>query len=289
MGDTRIMQLGDGRELAWLEVGKARGTPVFAFHGTPGSRRQVSFDATTITSSGVRLVAPDRPGYGHSSYHTGRTLRDWASDVAALADHLKVERFAVIGVSGGGPHAAACARFLPDRVSSAGLVSGVGPIAEPGLNGTMEGFNRGLMRLAQTVAPALLPLFALQQVVGRHWPDKTLQSAKKRMAEPDAALLDRPDVRAVFLEDARQATGSSARAAAQDFELFVRDWGFRLSDIAVPVHVWHGDLDKNVPFSHGEYMAERIPGARFHACPGEGHLLVVDHLGEILRAVSDTA
>jgi pimeloyl-ACP methyl ester carboxylesterase len=288
VGDTRITQLDDGRELAWLEVGKARGAPVFAFHGTPGSRRQVSFDEATITASGVRLVAPDRPGYGHSSYHAGRTLRDWASDVAALADHLKIERFAVIGVSGGGPHAAACARFLPDRVSIAGLVSGVGPIAEPELHDSMEGFNRGLMRLAQTVAPALLPLFALQQVVGRHWPDKVLQTAQKRMAEPDAALLDRPDVRAVFLEDARQATGSSARAAAQDFELFVRDWGFRLADIAVPVHVWHGDLDKNVPFSHGEYMAARIPGARFHACPGEGHLLVVDHLGEILRAVSVT-
>jgi len=208
------------------------------------------------------------------------------SDVAALADHLKIERFAVIGVSGGGPHAAACARFLPDRVTAAGLVSGVGPIAEPGLTDSMEGFNRGLIRLARTVAPALLPLFALQEVAMRRWPDKALQSAKKRMAEPDAALLNRPDVRAVFLEDARLATGSTARAATQDFELFVRDWGFRLADIEVPVHVWHGDLDKNVPFSHGEYVAEHVPGARFYACPGEGHLLVVDHLGEILGAVS---
>lgn len=286
MGDTRIMQLDDGRELAWLEVGKPRGAPVIAFHGTPGSRLQVSFDEKTISASGVRLVAPDRPGYGHSSYHAGRTLRDWASDVAALADHLKIERFAVIGVSGGGPHAAACARFLPGRVTVAGLVSSVGPLAEPALDRTMEGFNRGLTRLARTVAPALLPLFALQEVAVRHWPEKALQSAKKRMAEPDAALLDRPDVRAVFLEDVRHATGSSARAAAQDFELFVRDWGFRLADVAVPVHVWHGDLDKNVPYAHGEFMAERIPGAQFHACPGEGHLLVVDHLGEILRAVS---
>jgi len=286
MGDTRIMQLDDGRELAWLEAGKPRGAPVIAFHGTPGSRRQVSFDDKAITASGVRLVAPDRPGYGHSSYHAGRTLRDWASDVAALADHLKIERFAVIGVSGGGPHAAACARFLPDRVTAAGLVSGVGPIAEPGLTDSMEGFNRGLIRLARTVAPALLPLFALQEVAMRRWPDKALQSAKKRMAEPDAALLNRPDVRAVFLEDARLATGSTARAATQDFELFVRDWGFRLADIEVPVHVWHGDLDKNVPFSHGEYVAEHVPGARFYACPGEGHLLVVDHLGEILGAVS---
>ena len=280
------MQLGDGRELAWLETGRARGTPVLAFHGTPGSRRQVAFDEKTVAAAGVRMIAPDRPGYGHSSYQPGRTLADWASDVAALADHLRVEQFAVMGLSGGGPHAAACARFLPDRVTAAALVSGVGPLAEPGFDSDMEGFNRGLVRLAQVAAPVVVPLFALQQLAMRRWPERALQAMQKRMAEPDAALLQRPDVRAVFLEDARLSSGSTARAAAQDFELFVRDWGFRLADIAVPVHVWHGDLDKNVPFAQGRSMSERIPGARFHPCPGEGHLLVVDRLGEILHTVS---
>jgi len=86
----------------------------------------------------------------------------------------------------------------------------------------------------------------------------------------------------------RHSSGSSARAAAQDFEIFVRDWGFRVADIAVPVHVWHGDVDKNVPFAHGRYMAERIPGAQFHPCPGEGHLLVFEHLGEVLETLSAT-
>ena len=281
-----VLALPDGRDLAFAEYGDPDGAPVFAFHGTPGSRLQVSFDEATIAAAGVRLVAPDRPGYGHSSYHAGRTLGDWASDVAALADHLKIERFAVIGVSGGGPHAAACARFLSGRVTGAGLVSSVGPVTEPGFDGAMEGFNRGLVRLARALPASLLPLFALQELLVRRWPDQALQAAKKRMAEPDAALLDRADVRAVFLQDVRHATGSSARAAMQDFELFVRDWGFRLADIAVPVQVWHGDLDKNVPFAHGQYMAGQIPGAQFHPCPGEGHLLVVERLGEILRAVS---
>jgi pimeloyl-ACP methyl ester carboxylesterase len=288
MGDTRIMELEDGRELAWLEAGRARGTPVLAFHGTPGSRLQVASDDKTISAAGVRLIAPDRPGYGHSSYHAGRTLEHWASDVAALADHLKLERFAVMGISGGGPHAAACARFLPERVTVAGLVSGVGPMAESGLDWGMEGFNRGLMRLARAAPPALLPLFAMQELAMRRWPDKALQAVKKRIAEPDAVLLERPEVRYLFLQDVRHASGSSARAAAQDFELFVRDWGFRIADISVPVHVWHGDLDKNVPFAHGQYMAERIPAAQFHPCPGEGHLLVFEHLGEILETVSAT-
>jgi pimeloyl-ACP methyl ester carboxylesterase len=109
------------------------------------------------------------------------------------------------------------------------------------------------------------------------------------MPEADLAVLERPDVRAVFVEDARRASATAAQAAAQDFVLFVRDWGFRLQDIQVPVHVWHGDADKNVPFAQGEFVARRIPGAEFHPCPGEGHLLAVDHLGEILQTVAGAA
>ena len=113
MGDTVVMDLPDGRELAWLELGCPSGPPVFVFHGTPGSRLQVSFDEEPITASGVRFIAPDRPGYGHSSFHRGRRLADWASDVSRLADHLQIDRFSVVGISGGGPHAAVCSTVSP--------------------------------------------------------------------------------------------------------------------------------------------------------------------------------
>jgi pimeloyl-ACP methyl ester carboxylesterase len=104
---------------------------------------------------------------------------------------------------------------------------------------------------------------------------------------PDVALLERPDVRAAFLDDTQSSPASaSARAGTQDFVLFARDWGFRLQDIAVPVHLWHGDADRNVPIGHARLLAERIPGAVFHECPGEGHLLYVVHLEEILRTVA---
>jgi pimeloyl-ACP methyl ester carboxylesterase len=281
------MTLPDGRELAWLETGKARGTPVFMFHGTPGSRLQVSFDEKAIAASGVRLVAPDRPGYGHSSFHPGRTLTDWAADVDSLADHLKVERFAVAGVSGGGPHAVACARLLSERVTAAAIVSGVGPISDPDFATTMVGFNRAATKMAaRTPAFVLTGVFSAQEFFLRHWPDAALRAAAKRLPEPDAAVFERPAVRDAFMQDLRSPSGTTAQAAAQDFALFVRDWGFRLQDVSVPTHVWHGDVDKNVPYSQGVFMAQRIPGAEFHACPGEGHLLVVDHLEEILRTVS---
>jgi pimeloyl-ACP methyl ester carboxylesterase len=286
VGDTRVTALPDGRELAWLETGKARGTPVFVFHGTPGTRLQVSFDEKAIAASGVRFIAPDRPGYGHSSFHRGRTLADWATDVATLADHLKIERFAVAGVSGGGPHAAACARLLPERVTAAAIVSGVGPMADPELSAEMVSFNKAAAVMAARAPLLLRTVLSLQQFWMRRWPDAALRAASSQFAEPDVKLLERADVRAAFMQDLRQPSATTAQAAAQDFVLFARDWGFRLQDISVPVQVWHGDLDRNVPFAQGKFVADRIPGAEFHECPGEGHLLVVEHLEEILREVS---
>lgn len=281
------MDLPDGRELAWLELGKPKGPPVFVFHGTPGSRLQVSFDETSIVASGVRFIAVDRPGYGHSTYQRNRRLAGWASDVACLADHLKISRFAVMGISGGGPHAAACARFLPERVTAAALVSGVGPFADSGLDGgDMMGVNRALTKLAAVSPSMLVPLFSVQEFITRRWPEPALRAALRQFPEPDAAVLRRDDVRAAFIEEAKRSAATTARAAAQDFALFARAWGFRLDEITVPVHVWHGDVDRNVPLSHGRFQAASIPGAVFHQCPGEGHLLVTDHLQEILHTVS---
>jgi pimeloyl-ACP methyl ester carboxylesterase len=287
--DTQVMSLPDGRELAWLESGKPRGHPLFMFHGTPGTRRQVSFDQETITASGVRFIAPDRPGYGHSTFHKGRTLADWSSDVASLADHLKIEQFAVAGVSGGGPHALVCAALLAERVSGAGIVSGMGPVAEPEFYSAMEGFNKGATFMAANAPFLLRPMFSLQGFYMRRFPDAALKGASRIMAESDVKLLERPDVLEAFMGDLRQPSATSTQATAQDIILFGRPWGFRLEDISVPAHVWHGDADKNVPFAHGKAMAERIPGAQFHKCPGEGHLLAVAHLDEILRTVTATS
>jgi pimeloyl-ACP methyl ester carboxylesterase len=287
MVDTLVMDLPDGRELAWLELGTSKGPAVFVFHGTPGSRLQVAFNEKPVMAAGVRFVAVDRPGYGDSTFQRNRLLTDWASDVAYLADHLKIPQFAVVGISGGGPHAAVCARFLPDRVTAAAIVSGVGPFAESELQGGgMMGVNRLLARLAAASPQILVQLFAVQELITRRWPETALRAALRQFPESDAALLRRDDVRAAFIKEATRSPATAARAAAQDFALFTRDWGFRLDDIAIPVHVWHGDADRNVPLAHGRYVADTIPGAVFHKFPGEGHLLVIDHLEEILRTVT---
>lgn len=285
MRDTHVMRLRDGRDLAWVESGVADGTPVFAFHGTPGSRLQLSFDEAAPTSLGVRMVVPDRPGYGLSSFHRHRTLADWADDVAALATHLGIDRFAVIGVSGGGPHALVCGARLPERVSAVGVVSGIGSVQERGSEAGMMAANRLFTRAARTASWSMIPMLSAMTGAGRRWPEQLVQRMSQGLPAPDAEVLRRPDVRAAFVEDLGHASRTTARAAAQDFALFAHDWGFRLEDITVPVHLWQGDADRNVPAAHAERQAAAIPGAVLHRCPGEGHLLGVPRLPEILDTV----
>lgn len=280
------MELPDGRELAWLEVGDPAGPPVFGFHGTPGSRWQMVVDPGAVVASGVRLIAVDRPGYGHSTYHEGRRLLDWPGDVSCLADHLGIDRFGVVGVSGGGPHALVCAAALAGRVKVAGVVSGVGSLVEAGVEEGMRGANRVLTRVARRWPAPLVPLMAAATLAQRKWPERAIDAMAKGMPEADARLMRRPDVREAFLKEARLASATSGRAAAQDFALFSRDWGFRLGDIAVPVHLWQGDTDKNVPPEHAARMAAAIPGAVLHELPGAGHLAVVEKAQDILETLA---
>jgi pimeloyl-ACP methyl ester carboxylesterase len=284
------LALRDGRTLAWDEMGDPTGTPVLFFHGTPGSRHQVLVGGEPATSAKVRVIAPDRPGYGSSTFAPHRRLVDWADDVAALADHLGLERFGVLGISGGGPHAAVCAARLGDRVTGLGLLSSVAPMQARGTEAGMMPVNRGFTRLARGRAHAINRLpFGLMAWLGRRMPDRLLAQVGKMAPPPDREVLRRPDVHAAMRHDLASASVTTGRAAAQDFELFTRDWGFRLEDIAVPTDVWQADADVNVPAEHARRLAAAIPGARLHLLEGEGHFTAISHLAEILAAVTARA
>ncbi|HEV2369259.1 MAG TPA: alpha/beta hydrolase [Acidimicrobiales bacterium] len=286
MLDTRVMELPDGRELAWLELGDPSGKPVIGFHGTPGSRFQLVVDEDSVRTAGVRLVSVDRPGYGHSSFHPGRRLADWPNDVRELADHLGLARFAVIGISGGGPHALACAALLPERVAAAGVLSGVGPLAAPGAEEGMMPTNVFITKVGRHTTRPLQAVFGLMTRVQRRWPEPVLRLMTKQMPAADAEIVSRPEVHRVFVQEARRTSATSAKASAQDFQVFSRDWGFRLQDIEVPVHFWQGDADRNVPFAHARQMAAAVSGATLHEVAGGGHLMSLDRIGEILSTLT---
>jgi pimeloyl-ACP methyl ester carboxylesterase len=286
MEDTRIMELADGRELAWTEFGDPSGKPVIGFHGTPGSRLQLVVDEEPVRTAGVRLISVDRPGYGHSTYQVGRRLVDWPDDVGQLADHVGLDRFGVIGISGGGPHSLVCAALLPDRVAVAGVLSGVGPLAAPGAEEGMMPTNVFITRVGRHTARPLAVVFGGMTRAQRRWPEQSLRMMANQLPEADAAIINRPDVRRMFMSEARRASATSGKAAAQDFELFTRDWGFRLEDIAVPVHLWQGDADRNVPYAHAKAMSAAIPDAVLHEAPGEGHMMSLDRIGGILSTLT---
>ena len=258
-------------ELAWIEYGAADGAPVMVLHGSPGTRHQFAALTDVAAPREVRLIAPDRPGYGHSTYDPARTLRSWARDVERLADHLALDRFAVVGTSGGGPNAAACARFLGERLDGCAIVSGVAPPDADIGERAESRMNRLLQRVAP-VAPRLTStLVGASLRRAQRSPDKALALMRRTLPACDVAVIDGPNMRGFVRDEfTRPRAATAARAAIQDLEIGLRPWGFHLSDIAIPVQVWHGDLDRNVVVESGVYQAAQIPQRHCIAFPMRG-------------------
>ena len=278
------IRLPDGRRLGYAQYGDPDGLPVFYFHGTPGSRLERPPDPAMKASSGMRLLVAERPGYGLSDFHPRRSLLDWPDDVTALAEALELERFAVLGVSGGGPHAAACAYRIPERLTGVALVSSLAPVRRPG---GMAGLPL-VMRLAFTVGrivPGLLrPLIWCFSHPGRN-PRSFVRQGARRLGPSDRAVLARPEVESLLAQDFAEAARQGVRGYAQDVKLFSRPWGFPLEGIGVPVYLWHGGDDRLTPPHMGRYLAGTIPGAQATFLEGEGHFLVLDHLEEIASSL----
>ena len=280
-----ILRLRDGRLLGYAEYGDPEGKPAFFFHGMPGSRLEGRFGHDAAKKLGIRVVAIDRPGYGLSDFKPRRTFVDWPDDVVELADALKIDRFSVAGVSGGGPYVAACALKIPQRLTAAGIISGVGPFDVPGATEGMSRQNRLIFGMARRL-PWLVSLpYWLMAQGARRFPDRVTSLMLRSLPEPDKAVLARPEIRALFIEDTAEAFRSGGRGAAWESVLYARPWGFRLEDITMEVHLWQGEEDVNVPPSMGRYQAEAIPNCRPTFYPGEGHLLIVDRMEEILAAL----
>ncbi len=278
-------QLSDGRALGYAEWGD--GAPVFGFHGTSLSRlAHVGEDAPR--AAGVRLILVDRPGYGLSDHDPERTLLDWSRDVAELADGLGIDRFAVFGMSGGGPHAAACAYALGDRVTTLGLVSSPAPVWD----------RRELLFSAP---PHRRPLIELAErdpdAVARRLLDDC-RAELERMAvdsrnggkgggpEADRAVMADPDVRARFQAATRETIERGPEGYARDlFLLYVAPWGFGPEQIEVPTCIWHGDADEAVSPRIAEFFDGTIPDSRLHLIPGAGHLILWSHAEEILTSL----
>lgn len=271
--------LDDGRRLSYAEYGDPDGSPVLYFHGSPGSRLEGALTHEAAVAHQLRIIAPERPGYGNSNFQRGRRFDDWPRDVAALTTALGIDRFAVVGLSGGGPHVVACALAMPERIVAAAIVSGAGPVDAY--------IARSRSRLGRMLRRVGLPFGrAVIQLGIRILPWALRRTTAERMStSADRRVLARLDQRERFRTDLLEGLRPGARGAVQEFGLHLRPWPFDLRDVGITIHLWHGEADVIVPIDIGRYVAGHIPDCRAKFVAGEGHLLIVDHIDEILRVV----
>jgi pimeloyl-ACP methyl ester carboxylesterase len=257
------------------------------FHGFPGSRLEGRLAADAARRRGLRLVAPDRPGFGASTLQPRRTLAGWAADVRSLADALGLERFSVVGVSGGGPHALACAAGLPERVAGVAVVAGPGPLAPKAATRGMFALNRVLLGLARRwprLARGVIDLAA--RGIRRH-PGRYLAHMLAGAPEPDRSVLSDPDYQSVVLASTAEALRQGGAGVAWEVTLLARPWDFDLHRIAARVDLWQGGADRIVPPAMMERLLVALPRGVPHRCPREGHLsLIVRHLDRVLAELA---
>jgi pimeloyl-ACP methyl ester carboxylesterase len=280
------LTLSDGRTLAYAEYGDPRGKPVFFFHGMPGSRLFRPPDAVT-EKAGVRLITADRPGFGLSTFQPGRRFLDWPGDIAHLADHLGIHKFAVAGHSAGGAYVAACAYALPERVITAVSISGAGPADSPGSRDGMAAMNRlGVTTGLFTPWPlwrALVWVFYHRRAED---PAGEIQRGNGLRPPPDDEQFQKPEVRDACILSEVEAFCPGLRGLAWEARLLTRPWGFPLEDIHIPYHFWHGTQDDQAPLAMARHMAGKIPGSKITVCENEAHLLLFPHWEEILTQLS---
>ena len=282
VSDTPLTcRLNDGRQLAYAEFGTPTGHPLLFFHGGNDSRLEAALLDAGAQELGVRVVAPDRPGYGGSSPQAERTLGQWPADVEQLADQLELERFAVFGHSGGGPHAAAVAHALPQRVVTTTMVSS--PAPPPSSNRGMHPMFR-MVNFLMGHSPVLhraLTRQMSQQIVTA--PDKFFLQWSRMSAADGRLFGEQRDVVELVAAEMAEAVQQGIEGILAEHPLYKRPWGFSLKEIGTPVHIWHGLADRQAAPAWSEALVAQLPNAIPHFLADEGHFSVlVNHHRQML-------
>lgn len=276
---TRMVSVPDGRELC-VEVYGAASEGTFLIHcGSPNSRLLFDPWVADAAERGIRLISYDRPGYGGSTPQPGRSIADGAADVRAIADELGIERLAMWGFSGGGPYTLACAALLPELVAAAAVVGSPAPWGAAGLDyyAGMGQDNLEDMQLFQSDRDAA------RQKARKDWeeeisvtPDQLREAWKTLLSDVDAAVVTGEFARHM-VRCIRDGLAPGEQGWWDDGVADMDPWGFEFESIRVPVQVWHGREDRFVPFQHGEWLAEHVPGAEPHLSDIDGHLTLLVH------------
>ena len=282
--DNRL-KLRNGHTLGYAEYGDPGGYPVMHFHGWPSSRFEAHRPAIDEIAGRLhaRIIVADRPGIGLSDYQP-YTIASWPDIVIEMADQLKLERFAVMGLSSGGKFVVACAWKIPQRLTHATVVSGNAPLDLPGVKATLSKQDNQLYGLADK-APWLLRLMLWKVARDVRKNPASVLSLFTAVSEPDQEALARPDVKQVFGEMVVESFRQGTRGAALELKLEARPWGFSLQEVRMPIDVWHGEADRIVEIEQARLLAKALPNAQTHFAPNEGHTLIVNRYEDILSTI----
>ncbi|WP_050184486.1 alpha/beta fold hydrolase [Domibacillus robiginosus] len=285
----KVIRLSDGRHLGYWEYGDKRGVPVFLFHGTPGSRIWFLNDDPTAQSLGIRFIATDRPGYGLSDQKQNRQLLDWATDIKELADFLNIKLFSVLGVSGGGAYAAAVSHTLPEQTQLCLLISTAAPFQDGKLPKDMSKENRIAFFLSKRFPWLLNKLSHSQKKMIDQQPERYQAALKKggrHLPEWDNRQLLKEGVAESTLLHSKEAYRQGVKGVSYETRLLMKNWGFNLGDIQVPVQIWHGEKDTLSPVSEVKKMARQFKHVESFYIKDGGHFLTEEE--EIWTAILQT-
>lgn len=290
---NQTLTLHDGRVLGYAEYGTPSGFPLMYFHGYPSSRLEGLGLGKLPERRGLRFIVPDRPGFGLSTFHPQRKIMDWPNDVRALATHLKLSRFAILGCSGGGPYAIACAHALPpEMLSAVGVVAGAGPWTA----GTQDvsWYRRVLSQAAiswptglETVSNVFIKM--LRGIVDSgpvtRWLDNWIDGMRRGKQDEDGATSTQ-ESRERLIAMTLEAFAQGAAGTVQEARLLTEDWGFRFEDVGYDkIQMWHGAKDKNSPVRMIRHIAKRLPHCDLQEFD-EDHYTMGHHLEEVISELT---
>lgn len=286
VNSEKFAQLDGGAVIAFEEYGGSSGVPVIFCHGWPSSRTMARLTDEPARELGIRIISPDRPGIGGSTLHTDRKLSDWVRVVERLLDHLHVDGFRMLGISGGAPYAYATAVAMPERVRAIAIVGGAPPLAEMTATEGLLPLYRWMLWFYRKQPRLLRGLFQLARPVLSVRPPVRLRPLVLKMLllrKCDAeSLRDAAAFEAIF-ESQRRAWRTSAEGVMSDAQIYAHPWGFAMEDVKVPVRLWHGTEDRAFSVQLAEELAKRLPNCKARFIENAGHYsLPIRHMREIL-------
>lgn len=280
-----IINLKDGRKMAYKEYGNPNGRPLLLVHGTPFSKLMWRDVPGVLHNDLFRIIAMDRPGYGHSDFNFNGALENFPLDIVELLDQLNIDKVSIAGVSGGGPYTLICAQKIPHKLENIALISSVGPFVEQSI-GDMNA-NKKLYKIAQK-RPRIIFFqnhFIIKMI--QRNPVDFITLGKKKLTGPDLEALEKDDfylkLAEAYADGCRQK--STIRHNTMSYDIInTANWKIPLEDIQKEVHVFWGGKDRSIG-DQSKYMAEKLPNALTHFYPDQGHFLVYNKMDDIFKVL----